>query len=54
MVYGSKAVEVLAGHGIGPQTASRILAMMHTNKDNFYKDILNAEKNFARTKVYWK
>ncbi len=54
MVYGRKAVEVLAGHGIGPQTAARILAMMHTNKEKFYKDILDAEKQFARTKVYWK
>ena len=54
MVYGKKAAEVLAGHGIGPQTASRILAMMHTNKENLYKDILNAEKQFARTKIYWK
>lgn len=54
MVYGRKAVEVLAGHGIGPQTAARILAMMHTNKESFYKDILNAEKQFVRTKIYWK
>ena len=54
MVYGKKAAEVLAGHGIGPQTASRILAMMHTNKENFYKDILNAEKIFAKNKIYWK
>ncbi len=54
MVYGRKAAEVLAGHGIGPQTAARVLAMMHTNKDKFYKDILAAEKQFARTKIYWK
>ncbi len=54
MVYGRKAAEVLAGHGIGPQTAARILAMLHTNKEKFYKDILEAEKNFARTKIYWK
>jgi ATP-dependent Lhr-like helicase len=54
IVYGRKAVEVLAGHGIGPQTAARILAMLHTNKEQFYKDILAAEKQFARTKIYWK
>lgn len=54
IVYGRRAVEVLAGHGIGPQTAARILAMLHTNKEQFYKDILTAEKQFARTKIYWK
>ncbi|HLC68089.1 MAG TPA: DEAD/DEAH box helicase [archaeon] len=54
MVYGRKAAEVLAGHGVGPQTAARILAMMHTNKEQFYKDVLAAEKQFARTKIYWK
>ncbi len=54
MVYGRKACEVLAGHGIGPQTAARILAMMHTDKEKFYRDILAAEKQFVRTKVYWK
>jgi ATP-dependent helicase Lhr and Lhr-like helicase len=53
-VYGRKAVEVLAGHGVGPQTAARILSMLHTNKEQFYKDILAAEKQFARTKIYWK
>jgi len=54
MVYGRKAAEVLAGHGIGPQTAARILAMLHTDKEKFYKDILNAEKLFAKNKIYWK
>lgn len=54
MVYGKKAAEVLAGHGIGPQTAARILAMLHTDKEQFYKDILAAEKQFAKTKIYWK
>ncbi len=54
IVYGRRAAEVLAGHGVGPQTAARILAMLHTNKEQFYKDILAAEKNFARTKIYWK
>ncbi len=54
VVYGRKAVEVMAGHGIGPQTAARILAMLHTNKEQFYKDILEAEKQFAKTRIYWK
>jgi len=54
MVYGRRAAEVLAGHGIGPQTAARILSMLHTDKEKFYKDILAAEKTFAKNKIYWK
>jgi ATP-dependent Lhr-like helicase len=51
--YGKKAAIVLAGRGIGPQTAARILAKMHLNEDAFYKDILKAERNFIQTKRFW-
>ncbi len=54
IVYGKKAIECMAGRGIGPQTAARILAMLQPTKEKFYKDILHAEKEFVRTKVYWK
>jgi ATP-dependent Lhr-like helicase len=54
IVYGKKAVEAMAGRGVGPQTAARILAMLHPTKEKFYKDILEAEKQFVRTKIYWK
>jgi len=54
VIYGRKAVIVMAARGVGPQTAARILAMLHHKNEEFYKDILKAEKDFARTKVYWK
>lgn len=54
IVYGRRAVEALAARGVGPQTAARILAMLHPTKEKFYHDILEAEKNFAKTKIYWK
>lgn len=53
IVYGKKACIALAGRGVGPQTASRILARMHRNEDEFYKDILKAEREFIRTKKFW-
>ena len=53
IVYGKKAAITMAGHGIGPQTAARILAML-PNKEKLFKDILEAEKLFAKTKIYWK
>lgn len=54
IVYGRSAVEALAGRGVGPETAARILSKLHTNKEDLYKDILQAEKDFVRTKRYWK
>jgi ATP-dependent helicase Lhr and Lhr-like helicase len=54
IAYGKKAVITLAGHGIGPQTAARILAMLYPTQEQLLKEILTAEKNFIRTKIYWK
>ncbi|MBI2578395.1 MAG: DEAD/DEAH box helicase [Candidatus Aenigmarchaeota archaeon] len=53
MVYGKKAVVALAGRGVGPQTAARILAML-PEKKKLFAEILKAEKEFARTKKFWK
>src|SRR3989344_845582 len=49
IVYGKKAVITLAGHGIGPETAARILARLHTTREKLLRDILEAEKQFVRT-----
>jgi ATP-dependent Lhr-like helicase len=46
-------VITMAGHGVGPETAARILSRMHPTKEKLLRDILEAEKTFARTKVYW-
>lgn len=53
IVYGKKAILCLAGRGIGPETAARILSRLQT-KERLFKDILEAEKDFARTRIYWK
>lgn len=51
--HGKQTVLCLAGRGIGPQTASRILAKQ-LKGDDLLKEILKAEKEFARTRLYWK
>ncbi|MCD6477743.1 MAG: DEAD/DEAH box helicase [Candidatus Aenigmarchaeota archaeon] len=53
LTYGSKVILALAGRGVGPDTAIRILAKQRENEDDFFKDILEAERQFARTKRYW-
>lgn len=54
IVYGRKAMVALAGRGIGPQTAARLLANLQPTKEKFLRDILEAEKQFVKTKKYWK
>jgi ATP-dependent Lhr-like helicase len=51
--YGKKAVVALTVYGIGPQTASRILAEMHDNEEAFYRDLLEAKIRFVTTRQFW-
>jgi ATP-dependent Lhr-like helicase len=53
MSHGKRAILALAGRGIGPNTAARILAHQHEDELDFLRDILKAEVNYARTKRFW-
>lgn len=50
---GDRAALVLAGRGIGPEAASRILRTLHVDEDSFLRDILEAEVLFAKYKRFW-
>jgi ATP-dependent Lhr-like helicase len=51
--YGKRAAIVLAGRGIGPDSASRILRSMHVDEDDFLREIMNAEVLYAKNKRFW-
>ncbi|MGY5875578.1 MAG: DEAD/DEAH box helicase [Candidatus Thorarchaeota archaeon] len=51
--YGKRALIVLAGRGIGPQTASRILRPGLTERLDILREIAKAEMEYARTRPYW-
>jgi ATP-dependent Lhr-like helicase len=51
--YGRRAVIAQCVYGIGPQTASRILAKMHDDDRSFYKDLLEAKLKFITTRPFW-
>ena len=53
IVYGKKGAIVLAGRGVGPSTALRILRKLHKTEDDLFKDILTEEKNFIKNKRFW-
>ncbi len=54
MVGGKNAIIALAGRGVGYATTSRILSKYHSDEDDLYRDILAAERQYFRTKRFWK
>ncbi len=50
---GKEAVVVLSGRGVGPATATRILRRVHRTQEDLYVDILKAEREYARTRLFW-
>ncbi len=53
LVYRRKAALAMAGRGVGPTTAKRILGKYHNDDDDIMRNILEAERVFIRTKRYW-
>ncbi len=53
LTYGRKAAIAMAAKGVGPHTASRILGRPHRSEDDFYLDILQAEREYAATRAFW-
>ncbi len=53
MTYKKGAVIMLAGRGVGPHTAKKILRKYHENYEDLLKDVLDAERQFMKTKKYW-
>ncbi len=52
-VYGKKAVTALAGRGVGPKTAARLLRRPLHKEEELYVEILKAERLYARTRAFW-
>ncbi len=51
--YGKRAIMALLVHGVGPQTASRILAKMHYTDEDLYRDLIEAKIRYIQTRQYW-
>ncbi len=54
LTYGNRAFFVLSGNGIGPEIGGRILGKTALlGNSEVVNEIINAEKNFARTRIFW-
>ncbi|KAB1194437.1 DEAD/DEAH box helicase [Haloferax sp. MBLA0076] len=51
--HGKKAVIALAARGVGPHNAARIINKLREDDDDFYRDILEREREYARTQSFW-
>ena len=51
--YGFNAIIALVTYGVGNRTAERVLKKLHRNEEEFYWDLLQAQKTFIKTKRYW-
>ncbi len=52
--YGNRALAALATYGVGPTNAARVLKLLRRSNKQFIIDLLEAQKNFIKTKKYWK
>jgi ATP-dependent Lhr-like helicase len=53
MSYGKRAVYALNAYGVGVETAARLLSRYYLSDEDFFKALLEAEKNYVRTRKFW-
>jgi ATP-dependent Lhr-like helicase len=52
-VYGRRAVYANSVYGVGPTTASKLLAKMHDTDKEFFNDLFEAKLRYVTTRPYW-
>ncbi len=52
-IYGKRAVYASSVYGVGPTTASKILAKMDETDKEFFNDLFEAKLKYITTRPYW-
>ncbi len=53
VAHGKKAVYALSTFGIGADTAARLLSRYYLQEEDFFKALMEAERNYIRTRKFW-
>lgn len=51
--YGMRGVYAMLTYGIGFKTAKKVLSGYYTTEEDFFKALLEAERNYVRTRKFW-
>jgi len=51
--HGKQAVIAMSARGVGPHNAAQIISRLRESEAEFYRDILEKERQYARTKAFW-
>ena len=51
--HGKKAIIALAARGVGPRNAAYVINNHREDETEFYRDIIERERQYARTKSFW-
>ena len=51
--HGQQAAIALAARGVGPTNAARVIGKLRDNEADFYRDLLEQERQYARTQSFW-
>ncbi|MCU4753782.1 DEAD/DEAH box helicase [Halobacteria archaeon AArc-curdl1] len=51
--HGKRAVIAMSARGVGPHNAAQIINRLREDEQEFYRDILEKERQYARTKSFW-
>jgi ATP-dependent Lhr-like helicase len=51
--YGKRAVYALNAYGVGTETAARILSRYYQSEEEFFRTLLDAERNYVKTRRFW-
>jgi len=44
---------IALARGVGPHNAARIINKLREDEDEFYRDVLRQEREYARTQSFW-
>ena len=52
--FGMRALIALSTYGVGAEKAGRVLGRLQVKDEDFFRDLLDAQKTFIKNRKYWR